>query len=67
MSGSPADKAGVEAGDIITELNSQKLGEDADLVSVLNTLKSGQKIEIKVYRDGKTKSLSAILGETPSN
>ena len=67
VSGSPADKAGVEAGDIITELNSQKLGEDADLVSVLNTLKSGQKIEIKVYRDGKTKSLSAILGETPSN
>src|SRR3990172_7193734 len=67
VSGSPADKAGVEAGDIVTEINGQKLGEDADLVSVLNTLKSGQKVEIKVYRDGKTKSLSATLGEAPSN
>ncbi len=67
VSGSPADKAGVEAGDIITEINGQKLGEDADLVSVLNTLKVGQKIEIKVYRDGKTKSLSATLGEAPTS
>lgn len=65
--GSPAAKAGTQAGDIITEINGQKLGEDNDLVSVLNTLKAGQKIEIKVYRDGQTETLTATLGEAPES
>lgn len=67
VSGSPADKAGVEAGDIITEVAGQKLGESNDLVSVLNTLKAGQKIEVKLYRDKNTKTLSVTLGEAPTS
>lgn len=67
VTGSPADKAGIEAGDIITDIAGQKLGESNDLVSVLNTLKAGQKIEIKVYRDSKNETLTATLGEAPSS
>lgn len=67
VSGSPASKAGIEPGDIITEIEGKKLGEDADLVSILNTLKAGQKIEIKIYREGKSDKLTATLSEAPSN
>jgi S1-C subfamily serine protease len=67
VSGSPAAKANIQAGDIITEIDGQKLGESNDLVSVLNTLKAGQKVDIKVYRDNKTVQLSATLAEAPSD
>lgn len=67
VAGSPADKAGVETGDIITKMNSQELNDQNDLVSILNTLKVGQKIAIEVYRDGKTVKLNLTLEEAPAN
>ncbi len=65
--GSPADDAGIEAGDIITKVNGQAINENSDLVSVLNTLKVGQKIPVEVYRDGKTVKLNVTLSEAPGN
>lgn len=67
VAASPAAKAGIEPGDIITEINGNKLDEDSDLVSILNTLKAGQKIEIKVYRQGKIENLTATLAEAPTS
>ena len=65
VSGSPADKAGIEAGDIITKLNGQALNDENDLVSILNILKVGQKVAVEVYRDEKTVKLTVTLEENP--
>ncbi|HSX58487.1 MAG TPA: trypsin-like peptidase domain-containing protein [Candidatus Saccharimonadales bacterium] len=65
VAGSPADKAGIEAGDIVTKINDQALNDTNDLVSILNSIKVGQKITIEVYRDGKTQKLTATVGEAP--
>ncbi len=67
VSGSPADRAGIQTGDIITKLNGQALNDTNDLVSILNTLKIGQKVSVEVYRDGKTITLNITLVEAPSN
>lgn len=67
VSGSPADKAGIQTGDIITKLNGQALNDTNDLVSIINTLKVGQKVSVEVYRDGKTVTLTITLVEAPSN
>lgn len=63
--GSPADKAGVEVGDIITKLNNQAINENNDLVTTLNTLRVGQKVSMEVSRDGKTVKLTVTLEENP--
>ena len=63
--GSPAEKATVVAGDIITKLNDQRVTEDNDIVTILNSLKVGQKIPLEIYRDGKVVKLTATLEENP--
>lgn len=67
VAGSPAAKAGIEPGDIVTKMNGESLNEENDLVSVLNKLRVGQKIEIEIYRDGETRKVSATLGENPDD
>ena len=67
VSGSPADKAGIQAGDIVTKLNGQSVNENNDIVSILNNLKVGQKISIEVVRDKKTLNLTTTLTENTGN
>lgn len=67
VSGSPADKAGIQAGDIITKLNGEGVNENNDVVSILNNLKVGQKISIELVRDKKTLKLTATLTENTTN
>ena len=65
--GSPASLAGVQAGDIITSLNGEKVDTMDTLQSVLAKCKAGDKIAIEVYRTGKdsnsseTQTLTATL------
>lgn len=67
VSGSPADKAGVTEGDIITKFNGQAVSVENDLVSILNNLSVGQKVDLEVYRDKKIVKLTMTLAETPGN
>lgn len=63
--GSPAEKAGLKAGDVITAIDGKEMGNTGDLMQLINTYKIGQKIEVTFYR-GKTKnSASLTLGESP--
>ncbi len=50
VSGSPAKLAGIEAYDIITSFNGQKVTSMKELVSLKNKCKKGDKVTIKVYR-----------------
>ncbi len=51
---SPAALAGIQAGDLLTELNGQQVRNDSELAQVMNTLKDGDQVPSKVYRDGAT-------------
>lgn len=63
LPGSPADKAGLKAGDIITTVNGTKLGAQKSLTSLLNTHQPGDKITLKVLRAGKTLTITVTLGK----
>ncbi|MBM7645503.1 serine protease Do [Scopulibacillus daqui] len=61
--GSPADKGGLEAGDVITEVNGKKITSYIDFSTYLYTkLKPGDTVNMKVYRFGKEKNVSFKLG-----
>ncbi len=63
----PADKAGIEAGDIITKIDNQAIDESHSLSSLVNKHKVGDKVTITVLRDGKEKNIDLTLGAAPTN
>lgn len=63
VSGSPAEKAGVAADDIITKIDGTRLtGTNSELASAISKKKVGDKIGLTLWRDGKEITISAILG-----
>jgi len=60
---SPADKAGIKENDIIIELNGKKLTEENDLMDELQKCGVGEKIEMKILRDGKEVTAETELEE----
>ena len=64
--GSPADKAGVEAGDIITRVESKAIEKHSDLPRLVGGIKPGTKIAITVFRRGATKELTVTVAEVES-
>lgn len=64
VSGSPADKAGIEQGDILTKLDGQEIREESGgLATLINKKKVGDNVTIELWRDGKTKTVTATLTE----
>lgn len=61
---SPADRAGLRENDIILELDGKQLNEDNSLVRAIKKHKPGDKVELKIYRDGAEQSIFVVLGET---
>ncbi|MDE2606806.1 MAG: DegQ family serine endoprotease [Burkholderiales bacterium] len=62
-SGSPADKAGVEAGDIITKFNGQAIERATDLPRMVGETKPGSRAPLTVFRRGSTRDLSVTVAE----
>ncbi len=66
ISGSAADKAGIKVNDIITKFGGEKIEQDKGGLAVLvNKHKVGDKVDIEIWRDEKTLTLSATLTEAP--
>jgi S1-C subfamily serine protease len=78
----PADKAGLEAGgtsatiegqevrlggDVITEVDGKKLKSMDELVEIIQGLKPGDQLELKILRDGDEKTAHVTLGTQPEN
>ena len=53
VSGSPADKAGIKDGDIITKINTDELGPSGSLSSMIGQYRPGDTVTITYLRDGK--------------
>ena len=61
--GDPADKAGIQAKDIILEVNDQKVETSRQLTSMIAGLKVGETATVEVFRDGKKKTFSVKLAK----
>lgn len=59
----PAAKAGLKAGDVITKLDGKKVADPGDVKKILADKEKGDKVDIKVMRKNKQKSLKAELAE----
>jgi len=65
-SGSPADEAGLRAGDVITELDAEDISTAADLTTAISSHQIGDQVEIVYYRGSVQKVANATLEESPS-
>mgnify|MGYP000926533504 CR=1 FL=1 len=62
-SGGPAEKAGVEKGDIILSWNGSKVKNTDQLLDYVGAEQSGKQVKLTVWRDKKTAELTVTLGE----
>jgi serine protease Do len=62
-SGAPADKAGVEAGDIITKFDGKIIEKSSDLPRLVGNIKPGTKSTVTVFRRGQSKDLAVMIAE----
>ena len=62
-SGSPADKAGVEAGDIITRFDGKLIDKSSDLPRLVGAVKPGTRSTLTVFRRGASKDLPVVIAE----
>ena len=60
---SPAYMAGIKIGDIIVECNGKKVETVEDINEIKNKFAPGDKLQLKVYRQGSYKEITLILGE----
>jgi len=60
---SPAAKAGLKEKDVITEVNSQKVEGAAQFRRIIHEIPAGRTVQLTVWRDGRSLTLSATLGK----
>ncbi len=63
---SPGAKAGLQRGDVITELNGQTISGPNDLRLKVGTMAPGTTVHLKVNHNGESRDVSVTLGEVPS-
>ncbi len=75
---SPADKAGIQAGDIITKIDNQAVDSETKISDVVGNKKVGQTVTLDIWSDngqdtssngaptGKTRTITATLAESPN-
>jgi serine protease Do/serine protease DegQ len=61
--GTPADKAGLKAGDVITHVNGHKVTGSADMRNVIGLLPVGSEVEMKILRNSKKVLAKAVIQE----
>ena len=59
QAGLPAEKAGIEAGDIITQVQGKPVERFSDLPRLVGMVKPGDKVTLTVFHDGKSKDVTA--------
>lgn len=66
--GSPAEKAGLARGDVITAVNGADLERDDDLAQMIETYKPGDRVKLEVLgTDRDSREVTVTLGENPGN
>jgi serine protease Do len=63
---SPAAKAGVNAGDVITQVNGEQVKDSRDLAKKIGSMQPGAKVKLTVIHSGSEKTVSTELGTMPN-
>jgi len=64
--GSPAEKGGLEPGDVILKFDNKTIETSVDLPRVVGATKPGKQVPVEILRKGNTRNLSVALGEMPT-
>lgn len=62
--GSPAEKAGLKKGDVITKVNEQEIESPDNLFETIHRFKPGEKVKIVFKREGKAQAVTATLDKS---
>jgi len=63
--GSPAEKAGIEAGDVILKFDSKTVASSEDLPRLVGATKPGSKAVVQIMRNKVSKDVNLVVGEMP--
>jgi len=63
--GSPADKAGIQPGDVVIEWNGKRVDTANDLRFLIAGSRVGSKVKVVLYRNGEKHELTVTVGEQP--
>lgn len=63
----PAQKGGLQVGDVILAANGQPIEVSADLPHLVGTLKPGSRIELELMRDGARRKMALEIGSLPED
>lgn len=66
VKGSPAEIAGLKAGDVIVELEGNKIKNTKGLIMNISRIPVGKTINVKIVRDKKIRSITVDIGQMPS-
>jgi C-terminal processing protease CtpA/Prc len=64
---SPAAKSGLKDGDVITEINGQRVEGTAQFRRMIREIPAGRTVQLTVWRDGRSQGISATLGKMQEN
>lgn len=65
VSGSPAERTGIRANDIITKVNDQAIDAEHPLATVMVKFRPGDRVKLTLIRDGKEMTVDVTLGQPP--
>jgi len=63
VQGDPADRAGIRAGDVISEIDGKKVKDAHELLRLVAAIHIGKKVDIKVLRDGRVNIFPVVVTE----
>jgi serine protease Do len=66
QSGSPAAKAGIKSGDVITAVNGVQVKDARELARTVGMMAPDSSVKLEIVRNGEPRSITASLGEVPS-
>ena len=61
----PADKAGIQAKDVILKFDGKPVSASGDLPRIVGATKPGSKVQVQVWRNGSTKEMMVAVDELP--
>jgi serine protease Do len=65
--GGPAERAGVETGDIILKFDGKAVNSSGDLPRIVGATRPGSKASVQVWRKGQTRDVTVTVGEIPDD
>jgi serine protease Do len=65
--GSPAEKAGLETGDVIVKFDGKPINTSSDLPRIVGVIKPGKEVTVEILRKSAARNLRVTIGEMPAD